>query len=312
MKVGIIGAGFVGSTTAYTLAVKELVQEIVLVDINQVKAEAEALDVLHSTALNSRCRVSYGDYADLKNADIVIVTVDSQKTLDGDRMALLSSNTQILKSIVPQIVKYAPDCIVLIATNPVDVMTKLVVKLSGFPRRRVIGSGTVLDTARFRSILSEKLENISPKSIHAYVMGEHGKSSLVSWSSAFVGATPLDDFLSKMNLSISGEEKQKISEDVLDAGFKIYRGKKATYYGIASSLVEICEAIIKDERKELMVSSLHEDVCEIKNVCLSLPTVVGRQGAISAIEPQLSKEEKELLKHSAEAMSLAAQEAEKI
>lgn len=309
MKVGIIGAGFVGSTTAYTLAVKDLVQQIVMIDINQTKAEAEALDILHAAAMNCGCDITFGDYADLAHADVVVITVDSQKSLNGDRLALLESNTKIMKEVVPGIVKYAPKSIILIATNPVDVITRVVLELSKFPANRVIGSGTVLDTARFREILAEQLGNISPKSIHAYVLGEHGNSSLVSWSTADVGGARIEDFEKSFNKKLSAKDKEKIAHDVIDAGFKIYRGKKATYYGIASSLVKIITAIAHNTKEILTVSTRHKDVEGIKDVCLSLPTIIDKDGAHNAFVPSLSDEEKSKLKESAEIMDKANKEA---
>ena len=305
MKISIIGAGFVGSTTAYTLMMKSLAQEIVLVDINNVKAEAEALDILHASALNFECDIYHGDYPDIKNSDIVIITVDSQKALTDNRLALLESNVKIMEQIVPQIVKYAPNCIMLIATNPVDVITKFALDLSGFSKEKVIGSGTVLDTARYRTMLGQYFD-ISPVSVHSYVLGEHGASSLVSWSTATIGGVNIEKYAKSFGKELSDEFRNKISEDVIDAGFKIYRGKKATYYGIAASLIKICEAIIKDKKQELTVSTLHDDVCGVKNVCLSLPAIVGKKGAFNAIVPELNEEETLKLKQSATAMKNAA------
>ena len=311
MKIGIIGAGFVGSTTAYTLAVKNLAREIVLVDINRDKAEAEALDVLHAAAFNAGCRIYNGSYPDLKGAGIVIITVDSQKTLTDSRMALLESNTKIMQSIIPQIVGNAPECIILIATNPVDVITKIVLKLSGFPQEKVIGSGTVLDTARFRSVLSGYF-NVSPRSIHAYVMGEHGSSSLVSWSTATIGGSDIKEYAERLGKPLSDEFKQQTTKDIIEVGFRIYHGKKATYYGIASSLVTICEAIVKDEERDLTVSTLHHEVAGIRDVCLSLPTIVDRRGAHDAAVPSLGETEMRELRRSAEILRQASREAEEL
>ncbi len=309
MKVGIIGAGFVGSTTAYTLAIKELAHEIIMIDLNQVKAEAEALDILHAAAMNSGASIKFGDYPDLQGADIVIITVDAQKSLDGDRLALLNSNTEIMKTVVPGIVQYAPNCIILIATNPVDVMTRIVLEISKFPENRVIGSGTVLDTARFREILGDKLNGISPKSIHAYVLGEHGNSALVSWSTAEVGGARLEDFEKALNYKLSAGDRNKLAHEVIDAGFKIYRGKKATYYGIASSLIKIITAIAHDTREILTVSIRHKEVEGVKDVCLSLPAIIDKNGAHDAFVPSLSAEERNRLKESAEIMHKANKEA---
>ena len=311
MKIGIIGAGFVGSTTAYTLAIKSLAQEIVLIDLNQDRATAEALDVLHAAALNNGCKIYNGSYEDLDGAEIVVITVDSKLALTGNnRLALLESNTKIMKAIIPDIVKNAPDCKIVIATNPVDVITKIVLDISKFPRERVIGSGTVLDTARFRSMLSEKI-GMSPKSIHAYVLGEHGSSSLVSWSTAHVGGEKLEVYAQNHGQVLTDEYKKTTAKEVIDVGFKIYHGKSATYYGIASSLVSICEAIINDEARTLTVSTLHDEVEGYKDICLSLPTIVDKNGAHDAFVPNLSKAETNILRHSAMAMSEATAEAEK-
>ena len=304
MKISILGAGFVGSTTAYTLMMKSLAQEIVLVDINEVKANAEALDILHASALNSECKIYCGQYENIGGSNIVIVTVDSQKTLTDNRLALLESNVKIMEQIVPQIVKYAPDCILLIATNPVDVITKFVLDMSGFAKEKVIGSGTVLDSARYCSMLGQYL-GVSPKSVHAYVLGEHGASSLVSWSTATVSGLSVEKYAKLLGKDLSPDFKDKMSANVIDAGFEIYRGKKATYYGIAASLVEICEAIIKNKNQELMVSTLHNDVCGVKDVCLSLPSTVGKNGALNAFVPSLDATEAEKLKNSAVAMQNA-------
>lgn len=309
MKAGIIGAGFVGSTTAYTLAIQGTAQEIVLIDINGIKAEAEALDIEHATVLNRECEIKNGNYEDLAGADVVIITVDSQQILASSRLELLDSNTKIIKAIIPNIVKYAPDSILLIATNPVDVITKAAMELSGFPSGRVIGSGTVLDTARFRNLLSRRL-GVSPKSLHAYVLGEHGGSSLVSWSTASIGGSSIEDFAAKTGKPFTQAEKEQISQDVIDAGFRIYQGKKATYYGIAASLCEICKAIAGDEKRDLTVSSYHEQIEGVKSICLSLPSVVGRNGIIQTAEPELSPDEKSKLKESAEVLFKANQAAE--
>ena len=310
MKIGIIGAGFVGSTTAYTLVIKGLAEEIVLIDLNSEKAEAEALDILHAAAMNNPCKVYCGGYEDLKNADIVVLTVDGQKTLVADRLELLESNGKILHSLIPEIVKQAPNCILLLATNPVDVMTRLAQEISGFPKQRVIGSGTVLDSARFRALLGEKL-GLCPQSIHAYVLGEHGSSSVVSWSTASIGGVKIEEYAAKIGRPISKDEQKEIAKQVIDAGFKISRGKKATYYGIASSLVKIIEAIAFDKKCDLTVSTLHEDVYGISNICLSLPTLVGKAGAYQTVLPNLSENEMIALKKSAVVMEQADKKAEK-
>lgn len=186
MKIGIIGDGQVGSTTAYTLAREGIARDIVLIDINTSKAEADALDLIHSTVFKHDCNVIAGDYRDLDGAGIVIITADGAPLFNASRLELVGGNTKMFKDMIPQIAEYAPDAIIIVTTNPVDIMTYVALQLSGFPASHVIGSGTVLDTARFKSILSEAI-GISPRSVHAYVMGEHGDSALISWATAVSG-----------------------------------------------------------------------------------------------------------------------------
>lgn len=299
MKVGIIGAGLVGSTTAYTLAIEGTAREIVLVDINKVRAEAEVDDIIHATAFKQDCTIYEGDYSDLKGADVVIITADGAPNFTASRLELVDGNTRMFKSIIPGLVKYAPDSIIVVTTNPVDVMTMVALQLSGFPKSRVIGSGTVLDTARFRSLLAKYLD-ISPQSLHALVLGEHGDSAVVSWSSACVGATCIEEFAAGIGRPLTSEIKAHIAEDVVQIAYRIYHGKKATYYGIAGALSTICKAVAKNERRVLTVSSLHENIEGLQNVCLSLPSVVGAGGVGNTLQPSLSADELKKLRDSAE------------
>lgn len=301
MKIGIIGAGFVGSTTAYTLVLKSLASEIVLIDLNEGKAEAEALDVLHAAALNSPCKVHKGTFADLQNSDVVIICVDAQKPLSTDAFDVLDSNKAIMKKIVPEIVKFAPNCIILVATNPADIITKIVLDFSQFPKERVIGAGTVLDSARFRAILAEEL-NVAPHSIHAYVMGGLGNSALPSWSTATIGGEKILSYAARIGKPISEERQKEIAEEVVASSSRINRSKKSTYYGISASLTKIIEAIAKNQRADLTVSTLQEDVYGVKNICLSLPTIIDRTGAHQSLLPDLSSEEAWALKNSAQIM----------
>ncbi len=307
MKVGILGAGFVGSTTAYTLVLKSLASEIVLIDLNEAKAEAEALDVLHAAALNSPCKVHKGTFADLHNSDVVIISVDAQKPLSSDAFDILDSNKAIMKKIVPEIVKHAPNCIILVATNPADIITKIVLDFSQFPKERVIGAGTVLDSARFRAILAEEL-NVAPHSIHAYVMGGLGSSALPSWSTATIGGEKILSYAARIGKPISEERQKEIAEEVVASSSRINRSKKSTYYGISASLTKIIEAIAKNQRADLTVSTLQEDIYGVKNICLSLPTIIDRTGAHQSLLPDLSGEEAWALKNSA----LAAEKLSKI
>ncbi len=301
MKVGIIGAGLVGSTTAYTLAIEGTANEIVLVDVNKQRAEAEADDITHATAFKQDCTIINGDYPDLSGAHIVIITADGAPNFNNSRLELVDNNTKMFESIIPNLVRYAPEAIIIVTTNPVDVMTMVALHLSGFPRSRVIGSGTVLDTARFRSLLGQYL-GISPKSLHGVVVGEHGDSAVVSWSTACVGAMCIDEFAGVMERPLTPEMKSQIAADVVQIAYRIYHGKKATYYGIAGALSTICKAIAKDEKRVLTVSSFHQNVEGLQDVCLSLPAVIGRQGVLKTMLPHLSTPEMQQLQKSAEVL----------
>ena len=284
MKIGIIGDGQVGSTTAYTLAREGIARDIVLIDINTSKAEADALDLIHSTVFKHDCNVIAGDYRDLDGAGIVIITADGAPLFNASRLELVGGNTKMFKDMIPQIAEYAPDAIIIVTTNPVDIMTYVALQLSGFPASHVIGSGTVLDTARFKSILSEAI-GISPRSVHAYVMGEHGDSALISWATARVGALGVEDFAAQIGRPLDTDRKRSVS------------------YGIASSLAAICQAIVFDEKKVLTVSSFHRDVAGIKNVCLSLPSIIGRHGVEQTTMPPLPEIENAKLRQSAEVIA---------
>ena len=308
MKVGIVGAGLVGSTTAYTLAIEGTASEIVLVDINKIRAEAEADDITHATAFKQDCRIIEGDYKDLEGADVVIITADGAPNFNNSRLELVNGNTKMFETIIPYIATYAPFSIIIVTTNPVDVMTSVALKLSGFPENRVIGSGTVLDTARFRSLLGQYL-GISPKSLHALVLGEHGDSAVVSWSTARVGAMDIEEFARDMGKELNDANKKKIAEEVVQIAYKIYNGKKATYYGIAGALSTICKAIAKDEKRVLTVSARHGNIDGLHDVCLSLPTVIGKDGVIRTMLPRLSPEEMQKLKTSAEILCGVQQQA---
>lgn len=308
MKIGIIGAGFVGSTTAYTLALEGIAREIVLIDINNQRAEAEAADISHGIALKSSSRVCAGTYLDLQNAGVVIITADKAPGFKASRLELIDGNTAMFREIIPKIVEFAPDSIILIATTPVDVMTLVAFHLSGFPKGRVIGSGTVLDTARFRTILGRCLD-ISPQSVNGIVIGEHGDSALVSWSTATIGAMPLDEFIRQTGKVLDDMTKLGIAREVVQIAYDILHGKNATYYGIAGALTTICRAIAKDEKKVLTVSSFHQNIEGLRQVCLSLPSVVGRSGIIDSAMPSLSETELQELQRSAEILCEAQQKA---
>ena len=299
MKVGIIGAGQVGSATAFALIMRGVARKVVLIDANQQRAEAEAMDIAHATPFAYANKVKAGTYSDLKGCEVVIVTAGANQKTGETRIDLLGRNVKIFENIIPQITQNAPDCILLIATNPVDIMTDVALKLSGFPKERVIGSGTILDTARFRTLLGYHL-GISPKSVHANVLGEHGDSEVLIWSNGDGGTVQIEELARMTNKDLTPEVIAQIDDCVRNAAYKIIEGKGATYYGIAGGLCRICQAITTNEYAILTVSSLHDDIEGIKDVCLSMPSVIGKRGIHSVIYPRLSESEHRDVKFSAE------------
>jgi len=299
MKIGIIGAGQVGSATAFALVLRGVAREVILIDTNTQKAEAEALDISHATTFAYASKVRAGNYADLAGADVVIITAGANQRPGETRIDLMERNAAIFSSIVHQIVEVAPDCIIIVASNPVDIMADYTLKLSGLPKTRVFGSGTILDTSRFRTLLGEHL-GISSKSVHANVLGEHGDSEVLVWSNGDAGTLPIATLAEDIGRPLTAEVKAKIDDNVRNAAYKIIEGKGATFYGIAGGLTRICQAIGTNENAILTVSSFHEDVEGIKNVCLSLPTIINKNGIEKVIYPRLSTEEHALLRISAQ------------
>ena len=290
MKVGIIGAGAVGSATAFALIMTGTADKVVLIDINREKAEAEATDIAHAAPFASAGKVFSGNYEDLTDAEIVIVTAGANQKSGETRIDLLERNVKIFENIIPQIVQYASQSILLITTNPADIMTEVALKLSGFAKERVIGSGTVLDTARFRTLLADYL-GVSTKSVHADVLGEHGDSEVLIWSSAEAGTLTLEEYAADIGKTLDESKKAEINEGVVRAAYKIIKGKGATAYGIAGALVQICRAIDNNDHSILTISSHQQNVEGVADVCLSLPTVTCRNGVYHVITPKLSTEE---------------------
>jgi L-lactate dehydrogenase len=307
MKAGIIGCGFVGSTTAYAMALKGVANEIVLVDINPDRAKAHAEDILHATPFAQPARIWGGDYRQLQNAEVVVLACGVGQKPGETRIQLLERNVQVFKTVVPQVLESAPEAILLIASNPVDVMTQVVTKISGLSPERVIGSGTILDTARFRSLLGEHL-GVAAMSIHANVLGEHGDSEVLVWSSAKIGGVPLLDFAAQMGRPLGDAIKSRIDDGVRHAAYRIIEGKGATYYGIGAGLAQIVKTIHSDQRRVLTVSSVTQDVKGFEGISLSLPRLVGGKGVLAELEPSLSSDEKEAMNKSAEILKTAAGE----
>jgi L-lactate dehydrogenase len=289
-RIVVIGAGAVGSTTAYTLLLRGRMDELVLIDVNQGKAMGDALDMNHGLPFLNQATVWAGTYEDCREADIIIITAGAAQRPGESRIDLLKRNVAIFESITDAVLKYNKEGILLIASNPVDIMSYFTWKKSGWPVNRVIGSGTLLDSARFRYLLGEKL-NIDPRSVHAHIIGEHGDSELPLWSLANVAGT---------ELNISEADKQEIFTSTRDAAYKIIEAKGATYYAIALALDRICTAILRNEASVLNVSTLVKDYHGISDVYLGVPCVVDRTGVREVLPLTISNEEKALLHKSAE------------
>lgn len=298
MKTGIIGAGVVGSATAFSLVMTGVANKVVLTDIKRQKAEAEATDIAHAAPFASAAKISAGEYADLRGCDVVVITAGANQKPGETRIDLLGRNVKIFEDIIPQVAQNAPESILLITTNPADIMTEVALRLSNFPPERVIGSGTVLDTARFRTLLADYL-GVSTKSVHADVLGEHGDSEVLIWSSAEAGTLSLEEYAADVGKTLDEDKRAEINDGVVRAAYKIIEGKGATAYGIAGALTQICRAIDNNDHSILTVSSHHHEVEGVKNVCLSLPTVICRQGVYHVITPKLSVFEHEKLHQSA-------------
>lgn len=302
MKTGIVGSGFVGATAAYALVMRGVGRRVVLVDQNQSRAESEADDILHAVPFAHPLEVSAGDYADLAGSRVVIVSAGVGQRPGETRLELLGRNAQVFKQVIPRILDQAPNAILLIATNPVDIMTHLAARFAaevGVPSSRVIGSGTTLDTARFRALVGRQL-SVDPQHIHAYVLGEHGDSEVLPWSLVSVGGIPLTEFCTGREISICEDDYEVIDEKVRRAAYHIIEGKGATYYGIGSAIARITEVILQDERSLLTVCTPMPDVAGVKDVTVSLPNLVGGDGIIQTFFPQLSEAETAALHRSAQ------------
>lgn len=297
-KISIIGAGFVGSTTAFSLMNTGLASEIVIVDINKEKAEAEAMDLSHGAAFVKAVDVVAGDYEDTKNSDVVIITAGVGPKPGESRLDIINKNLKIFKSIVPEVVKYSPNAILLVVSNPVDILTYITYKLSGLPKERVVGSGTVLDTSRLKYMLSDHFD-IDARNIHTYIIGEHGDSEIAAWSLTNIAGMDADSYCKSVCAGCDGSFKYEIPENVKNAAYEIIDRKGYTNYAVALAVTRIVEAILRDENSILTVSSLFEGQYGIEDVYLAIPTVVGRTGAKKIVEAPLSEDEKNRLVESA-------------
>jgi L-lactate dehydrogenase len=305
VRVVVVGAGNVGATFAYALLFRGLAAEIVLIDANRARAEGEAMDLNHAEPFTYPTRVWAGDYDDCAGAAIVVISAGAGQRPGETRLDLVKKNADIFGKIVPEVSKRNPDGILLIATNPVDVLTQVSQKLSGLPPNRVIGSGTILDTARFRYLLGEHF-GVEPRSVHAYIIGEHGDSEVPVWSLANIAGLRLADYADLNGITHDQSMLDDIFRRTRDAAYHIIERKGATYYAVAAGLMRIVEAILRDQHTVLSVSSLIRDYYGINNLCLSLPTVVGRNGIERVLRLQLSETEQNALQSSAEVLRKTA------
>lgn len=298
MKVGIVGSGMVGSSAAYALVMSGAASEVVLIDLNEKLAHAHAEDILHATPFASPVRLSAGSYAQLSEAKLILLCCGVAQRPGETRLQLLERNAVVFKHVVPQVVANAPDAVLVVASNPVDAMTDVVTRTAQLPRGRVFGSGTLLDTARFRTLLGEYV-GVSPHSIHAYVLGEHGDSEVLIWSSIQIGGITFTEFAEQVGYPLTESVKARIDESVRRAAYRIIEGKGATYYGIGAGLARIVRAVRDDERTVLTLSAPIQGWGNLSGVCLSLPHVLGSRGVEATLQPSLSVEEKNALQQSA-------------
>ncbi len=307
MKVGIVGAGMVGSAAGFALIQQGTAKEIVFVDIDEARARAEAEDIAHAVPFAAPALVHHGDYGRLAGAGVVILACGVSQKPGESRLALLERNAGVFRAVVGEVMEVCPEAVLLVASNPVDVMGQITQRISGLPPGRVIGSGTILDTARFRWLLGRHL-GISPRSVHAYVLGEHGDSEVLAWSNARAGSVPLTQFAAQIGSALTAHVREGIDGGVRNAAYTIIEGKGATWYGIGGGLARIVGAVAGDEQAVLSVSTVEQDVLGVTDVALSLPRLVGRDGVSATLWPELDAEETEALRRSAELLKERVEE----
>ena len=298
-KVAMVGCGFVGSASAFALMQSKLFSEMVLIDADQNRAEGEALDISHGMAFASPMKIYAGTYDDVSDAAIIVITAGANQKPEETRLDLIQKNAKIMRSIIGEIKKRDFEGILLIVSNPVDILTYIALKESGYPANRVIGSGTVLDTGRFRYELGEHLD-VDSRSVHAYIIGEHGDSELAAWSDARVGGLKISDFCELRGHFNHEDSMKRIFEHVKNSAYEIISKKHATYYGIAMAVVRICSAIVRDEKSIMPVSSLMTGEYGLCDVVLSIPAVVDANGIETVVPIELSETELLALKKSAD------------
>lgn len=297
-KAVMIGCGFVGSASVFSLMQSGLFSEIAMIDADKEKAKGEAMDISHGIPFAKHMKIYAGDYSDVKDAGIVIITAGANQKPNETRLDLVQKNVAIFKQIIPAIMQQGFDGIILVVANPVDILTYVAQKLSGLPANRVIGSGTVLDTARLKHALGDHLE-VDSRSVHAFIIGEHGDSEIAAWSSANVSGIPINDFCEMRGHYQHEKSTQEIAEAVKNSAYNIIQRKHATYYGVAMAVKRICEVIVRDEKSILPVSTLMKGEHGIEDVVLSMPCIVGKDGIETKVPFRLNEEEEQKLLYSA-------------
>lgn len=297
-KVVIIGSGKVGTTFAFALQLNGLVGEIVLIDLDTQRTEGEVMDLNHAVPLTNPVHIYQGSYQDCADAEVIVIAAGSAQRPQETRLDLFKRNTAIFKQIIPQIIQYNREAIFLIATNPVDILSYVAHKISGLPAARIIGSGTILDTSRFRWLLGQYF-SLDARNVHAYVIGEHGDSEVAVWSLANIAGMPLDQYCESIGCSIPDDQRQIISDQVRNAAYEIISRKGATFYAVAAGLVRIVESILRNQYSVLSISNLVPGYYGIHDVYLSLPAVISQHGVDHILELPLDEKEKGELQHSA-------------
>ncbi len=306
-KLTIVGAGSVGATVAYACLNQGIAGTLSIYDINEAKVRAEVLDLNHGAAFVPRCDVIGGaDIAVTAGSDIIVITAGAKQKPGQTRLDLAGANVNMMRTVVPQLVEQSPDAIIIVVTNPCDVVTMAAQKFSGLPRERVFGSGTVLDSARLRFLLAERI-GVSPANVHAYIAGEHGDSEIALWSSANVGNIPVQDWAPPNRPTLDAAAREEIHSQVVNAAYEIIQGKGATWYAIGLAVSRICQAVFRDEDRVLMVSSYLEDYYGISDVCLSVPSIVDRRGVADTLPVPMSAEELAGLRASGDQVRRVAQ-----
>lgn len=297
-KAVMIGCGFVGSATVFSLMQSGLFSELMLIDADKAKAEGESMDISHGIPFAKHMKIYAGDYDDIGDAGIVIITAGANQKPDETRLDLVHKNIAVFKTIIPELTKRGFDGILIVVTNPVDILTYVAQKISGLPQHRVIGSGTVLDTARLKYELGEHL-GVDSRSVHAFIIGEHGDSEIAVWSSANVSGINLEDYSDMSGEHNYDKSTKDIAEKVKNSAYEIIERKRATYYGVAMALRRICEVIVRDEKSILPVSVMMEGEYGIDDIVLSMPSVVGKNGIEKKVPISLNEEEQNKLVESA-------------